>query len=251
MWTKFTTRRQLRACNSVGVDVRLDGAVHITNEGRIELSDRVHVRSSPAMSHLVTGPKGHLRIGENVFIGHGAAIASHESITIGEGVRIGPFAMIMDTDFHEAGKHDSSGSTGAIHIGARARLGARVTVLRGSTIGADAVVAAGSVVKGDIAAGAHVAGVPARTAVLRAADTELRDVTMVEICAVVGSTFGLSSTPPQTATRDDITQWDSLGMLNLLLSLEQEFGVSIANEAMLSVHQIADLLPVLESAPTR
>jgi acetyltransferase-like isoleucine patch superfamily enzyme len=161
-FTKLGTRRQLRGCTLVGADVRVDGTLYIENQGRIDLADRVHLRSSAAMSHLVTGPRGHLHIGTDVFIGHGAAIASHVKVTIDAGAHIGPFAMIMDTDFHQAGKYESAGSTGAIHIGARARLGARVTVLRGSTIGADAVVDAGSVVKGDVPAGAHFAGVPAR-----------------------------------------------------------------------------------------
>jgi acetyltransferase-like isoleucine patch superfamily enzyme/acyl carrier protein len=247
-WTHFSPRRRLRDCDSVGDGIRLEGPLHVENAGRMSVGNRVHVRSTPAISHLVTGRAGDLQIGDGVFIGHGAAIACHESIQIGADAHIGPFAMIMDTDFHEAGKHDSSGSTGAIVIGPRAKLGARVTVLRGSTIGADAVVAAGSVVKGHIPAGAHVAGVPARIAGVREPEAAGRTVSIDAVCDVVARTFGLATPPHPGATRDDIAQWDSLGMLNLLLSLEQEFDVNIGNESMARVETVSDLLPLLETA---
>lgn len=228
--------------------MRVEGDLHVQNLGRITLADSVHLRSTPAMSHLVTGPVGNLSIGRGVFIGHGAAIASHETIVIGDGARIGPFVMLMDTDFHEAGKHDSAGSTGAIRIGANARLGARVTVLRGSTIGDGAIVAAGSVVKGDVPAGAHVAGNPARPAGQGTAAAGGREIDLDAVRDVVAYTFGLSQAPAADATRDDVPQWDSLGMLNLLLSLEHAFDVSLGNEAMSRVRTVADLLPMIEAA---
>ena len=244
----MTAERQLRDCDSVGCGIRIDGKLHVQNLGRIAVADGVHVRSTPAQSHLVTGPHGDLRIGAGVFIGHGAAIASHQSIEIGEGAQIGPFAMLLDTDFHEAGKHDSAGGTGAIRIGAGARLGARVTVLRGSTIGDGAVVAAGSVVKGDIPAGAHVAGNPARAVRDRNEHAGAQTIDLDSVRAIVQRTFGLDELPGGNASRDDLTQWDSLGTLNLLLSLEEAFGVNVSNEEMARVQTVAQLAPMLERA---
>ncbi len=241
-------RRALRRCTSVGADVRIEGALHVENQGRITLGDAVVIRSAPAISHLVTGPRGDLRIGTGVVIGHGAAIACHEQITIGNDAQLGPFVMLMDTDFHEAGRHDSTGATGAIHIGAGARLGARVTVLRGSTIGAGAVVHAGSVVKGDVAPGVHVAGNPARIERAGSALDAVRQIDISAVCDVVAHTLGLAAVPLPGDRRDMIAAWDSLGMLNLLLSLEQAFGVSIASDAMLRVACVGDLLGVLERA---
>lgn len=238
-------RAHLAGCSSVGTGVTVEGSLVVQNLGRIAVGDGVVLRSTPATSHLVTGPGGDLRIARRVQIGHGAAIACHESITIGDDVRIGPFAMILDTDFHEAGKHDSAGSTGAIVIGAGARLGARVTVLRGSTIGAGAIVEPGSVVKGEVAPGARVAGNPARVA---GAVRETRVLGDDAVLDVIAHTFGLAQRPAVTDAREAIAAWDSLGMLNLMLSLEQSFGISLSAEAMAGVRTVGDVLPLVESA---
>ena len=247
-WQAYRTRRALQRCDSVGRDVRVTGRLVVQNLGRIMIGDGVEVRSEPATSHFVTGPAGTLQIDAGVVLGHGLAVAAHDSITIGAGAIIGPFAMLMDTDFHEAGQHDAAGSTGAIRIGAGARLGARVTVLRGSTIGERAVVAAGSVVKGDVPNDAHVAGNPARLVSAAHGSALARDIGIDAVRDVVAYTFGLESPPPADATRDTIVQWDSLGMLNLLLSLEEAFDVSLSSEAMLRVTCVADLVPVLEAS---
>jgi acetyltransferase-like isoleucine patch superfamily enzyme len=66
---------------------------------------------------------------------------------------IEPGAVIMDQPLE---------STGGIFIGDGAWLGYRVTVLQNVTIGAGAVIAAGSVVSRDIPANAIAAGVPAK-----------------------------------------------------------------------------------------
>lgn len=140
----------------------MEGPLHVRNLGRISLGDHVTIRATPVISHLVTGPRGALWIGHRTQIGHGASIAAHDTIRIGDDVRIGAFVTLLDSDFHSAADHSAPGLTGTIEIGDGARLGTRVTVLRGSVIGAGAVVEAGSVVKGRIPAGARVAGNLAR-----------------------------------------------------------------------------------------
>jgi acyl carrier protein len=237
--------RQLKSCNHIGAGVQVDGDLYVENLGSISIDDRVRIRSISAKSHLVTAPTGTLTIGSDVFIGHGAAIACHESITIGNGAQLGPFVMLMDTDFHEAGQHESAGGTAPIRIGAGARLGARVTVLRGSSIGDGAVVDAGSVVKGDIPAGAHAGGVPARVIQKEHAAGESHTVSMDSVQLVVARTFGLTHAPSAETTKDSILNWDSLGTLNLMLSLEQTFDVSISAEAMQGVQTVGDLLLLL------
>ena len=49
-----------------------------------------------------------------------------------------------------------------VEIGRNAFIGDRAIILKGVTIGADAVVGAGSVVTADIPAGVVAAGIPAR-----------------------------------------------------------------------------------------
>jgi acetyltransferase-like isoleucine patch superfamily enzyme/acyl carrier protein len=240
-----TIPSDLKACNQVGAGVRVEGDLYVENLGRLEIADRVRIRSVSAQSHLVTAPTGTLTIGRDVQIGHGVAIACHERITIGHGVVLGPYVMLMDTDFHEAGKHDEAGGTAPICIGNFARLGARVTVLRGSTIGEGAIVEPGSVVKGDIPPGAHVGGVPARSI---SQDGEImlpEGVSLAAVCRVVAHSFGLAELPHAESAKAEIANWDSLGTLNLLLSLEQAFGVNIDAESMQRVETVGDLVGLL------
>jgi maltose O-acetyltransferase len=85
-----------------------------------------------------------VRIGDRVYIGHGVSLLTvdHE---------IGP-------SYQRCGGHDRLPII--VHDGVW--IGSRATVLPGVTIGAGAVVAAGSVVTRDVPAHALVAGVPAR-----------------------------------------------------------------------------------------
>jgi acetyltransferase-like isoleucine patch superfamily enzyme len=81
---------------------------------------------------------------------------------------VGNYCIVADTETPGIG--DPAGGSSieprAVEIGEGAWLAARVTVLPGARIGAGAVIAAGSVVAGEIPAGAVAGGIPAR--ILRA-----------------------------------------------------------------------------------
>lgn len=245
---RISTARALRRCTMVGQDIVVEGPLYVHNLGRISLGDGVMLRATPVMSHLVCGPLGDLRIGHRTQIGHGASIASHHSIRIGEDVRIGAFVTLIDTDFHAADDHAAEGATGMIEIGDGARLGPRVTVLHGSVIGAGAIIEAGSVVKGQVAAGARLRGNLARRVVPD--DLHFGDVALgaAAVPGVVAYTFGLPLPPAAGTHRDDIAQWDSLGTLNLLLSLEQTFGVTLAEDSIATARTVADLMEIVRKA---
>jgi len=240
----------LRRCDRVGRGARLAGRPYVENLGRIVIGDGLRLGSRPVASHLVTGPRGALEIGDGVTVGYGAAIAAHAHVRIEDGVWIGPFAMIMDTDFHEVGDRSAAPVSRPICIGRDARIGARVTILRGATIGEGAEVAAGSVVAGEVPAGARVAGVPARAAgATPASDPTLTGTrTMPRVRRVVMRTFGLAAEPSDASGPDDIAAWDSLGTLNLLLSLEDAFCVTLRPEDLLAARRVGDLLAVVEGA---
>src|SRR5262249_2917988 len=137
------------------------GAPFIENLGRIVIGDDFNFVSLFVQSHLVTGHAGSLEIGNSVNINFGAAISSHERVTIGDRVRIGPYAIIMDSDYHAAKNRDDR-PTAPIVIEDDVWLAGRVSVLKGSRIGKGSVITAGSVVSGDIPAGVVAGGVPAR-----------------------------------------------------------------------------------------
>jgi maltose O-acetyltransferase len=81
-------------------------------------------------------------------------------ISIGDESTLGPNVTILT---HDATPKLRTGYSviAPVRIGARVFVGANVTILPGTSIGDDAIVGAGSVVRGDVAAGALVVGNPA------------------------------------------------------------------------------------------
>src|ERR1043166_3659354 len=163
MIARARTAWWLRACAHVGADPRLFRQPYILgDDGTIRLGDRFTLSSAPVTSHLVVGGQGVLDIGNDVSIGHGAAIAAFERVSIGDGTAVGPFVIIMDTNFHRSGDQSVAHDTRPVTIGRRCRIGSRVTITRGATIGDDVQILAGSVVSSDIPAGSCAAGARAR-----------------------------------------------------------------------------------------
>jgi acetyltransferase-like isoleucine patch superfamily enzyme len=154
----------LRKCRTIGVDVRLEGRPTIeVHGGDMCLGDQFRLASHPVESHLAVGPKGVLKIGSNVCIAHGAAIAAFERVEIGSGTMVGPFVIIMDTNFHgSAGDQSVRHDCRPVIIGSGCRIGSRVTITRGASIGDGAEILAGSVVSSAIPPGARAGGARAR-----------------------------------------------------------------------------------------
>ena len=116
-------------------------------------------------TQLVAAKGASLTIGNNVGIS-GASIYCAESISIGNHVLIGVNCHIYDTDFHPIDyldrRESRSGKTSPVMIEEDVWLCASVTVLKGVTIGARSVIAAGSVVTQNIPPDTIAGGVPAR-----------------------------------------------------------------------------------------
>lgn len=96
----------------------------------------------------------------------GTVIAAATEITIGSNVLCGVNTTITDTDWHAIGRHERNagapGKTSPVHIEDGVFIGMNATILKGVTIGEGAIVAAGAVVTGNVAAYTLVAGNPAR-----------------------------------------------------------------------------------------
>lgn len=114
-------------------------------------------------------------IGDGVFIGRGCEFNITDGLTIEPLARLASGCKLIDHD-HEVspvgrpmGGH---GRSGPITIGRDAWLGANVVVLRGVTIGAGAIIAAGAVVTRPVPKDEIWAGVPARKVGCRPATGE-------------------------------------------------------------------------------
>lgn len=101
-----------------------------------------------------------LKLGSG-FFNSNIKIRCHEKIEIGEDVAISHDVTIMDSDAHE-GLWKGYEKTKPIKIGNHVWIGTRVTILKGVTIGDNAIIAAGSVVTKDVPNNTIVAGVPAK-----------------------------------------------------------------------------------------
>lgn len=95
------------------------------------------------------------------FFNSNIKIRCHEKIEIGEDVAISHDVTIMDSDAHE-GLWEGYEKTKPIKVGNHVWIGTRVTILKGVTIGDNAIIAAGSVVTKDVPNNTIVAGVPAK-----------------------------------------------------------------------------------------
>jgi maltose O-acetyltransferase len=105
-----------------------------------------------------------LVIGEGCWINIGCLFDLGAEIRIGNKVAIGHGVLVL-TRSHEIGTSRQRAFTlitKPVSIGSGVWLGSRSTILPGVTIGAGAIVAAGSVVHQDVAPNTLVAGVPAR-----------------------------------------------------------------------------------------
>ncbi len=153
-----------RRATKLGARVRLWGRPAIENHGTMIIGDRVRLVSTIVPLELVTGKQGRLEIGTSAFINYGCSIAATQLIRIGPRCNIGTYVIMMDNDFHriEPERREEMPPSAPIILEENVWLGARVIVLRGVTIGAGSVVAAGSVVTRDIPPRSLAAGLPAR-----------------------------------------------------------------------------------------
>jgi acetyltransferase-like isoleucine patch superfamily enzyme len=107
-----------------------------------------------------------VRIGNGVVLGRGSHVVGHQSIDIGDDVYTGPYVYITDQNH---GYQDPRVPVGKqwpvnkpVSIGAGSWIGTGAIVLPGARIGRNVVVAAGSVVRGEVPDLCVVAGVPAK-----------------------------------------------------------------------------------------
>ena len=118
-----------------------------------------------------------LRQGQGLLVN---ALTSKCRIEIGDDTMIAANVIIVDSDFHAAWPPEQrwTSSTNAfdkeVVIGRRVWIGMNTVVLKGSRIGDNSIIGAGSVVSGDIPANVLAAGNPAR--VIRALGTESAEV---------------------------------------------------------------------------
>lgn len=205
------------------------------------------VLHSPVPSHVDVKPGAKVTIGRDVTIGGGFALASYAEVTIGDGVVIGPFVQVLDSDLHEAASRERRPPARPVRIERGAVIGAWSTVLPGARIGEYAKAAPYSVISGVVPPGSKVAGNPAvsRDSAL-AVNPDASSLELVQ--QVMLATFGLSEPPPPSLTRDALDSWDSLGAVRLLGALSEAASVTLPEADVLAATAVGELAAVVDRA---
>ena len=165
----------LRAARQVegGHAARLGRDVRLELYGRLAIGDRVVIEDGCLVR---VAPGATLELGDDVYIGRHSVVAAESRLTIGSRTMIGEHASIRDADHnvdpgrrHLEWSGESENLAEPLHVGADVWIAAGARVLRGSSVGDGAVVAANAVVRDAVPSRCVAAGIPARV-VRRIAD---------------------------------------------------------------------------------
>jgi acetyltransferase-like isoleucine patch superfamily enzyme len=252
----FTARNGwwLRGCEHVGSCPDLHGrpSIEAYGGGTIRIGHHFSASSIPVPLHLVAGPGARLLIGDDVRIGHGGGIAAYGHVEIRHGTQIGPFVIVMDTNFHGgSGDQSVQHECRNVVIGRGCRIGSRVTITRGVSIGDGAEILAGSVVSSDVPAGVCAGGARARI-LGRAGDPQTRwhsPTAMVPLTLM--DALGLGAPPEFRTELAGIPGWNALGMRRLAKDIAVQFGVSIEASGLALLRSVSDIVATVEEATRR
>lgn len=105
-----------------------------------------------------------IRIGSNVRIAYGTRFLAGGEIVLGDEVIVGPYCVIVSSSHSRRGQsfRDGEITFEPVYVGRGAWIAAHVTVIAGSKIGNGTLIAANSVVRGDIPDNVLAAGQPAK-----------------------------------------------------------------------------------------
>ena len=155
-------RYSLRGATAIGGRVFAYGrpVVMLERQAELRIGEDVRLESGVHRVRLSVRYKARLIIGNDVRL-NGCILSANSEVIVKDRARIGPWAHVMDGDFHSVEDRSAAGVLRPVIIEEDAWLTTRCMVLKGVTIGRGAVVAAGSVVTKDVDPFTLVAGVPA------------------------------------------------------------------------------------------
>ncbi|CCB73132.1 putative sugar acetyltransferase [Streptantibioticus cattleyicolor NRRL 8057 = DSM 46488] len=121
------------------------------------------------------GPDPVIRLGNGVVLGRGSHVIASQPVVFGDEVYCGPNVYVTTDNHSYDDPHQPIGKqwprSAPVAIGSGSWLGTGAVILPGARLGRNVVVAAGSVVRGEVPDHAVVAGAPAR--IVRRLDPEL------------------------------------------------------------------------------
>ncbi len=152
----------LCAATSVGPGVRTWGKPRVENFGALHIGAKTLIRSVNVPVELAVGDGATLRIGRNCSLNYGVSIGATGSITLGDRVRVGPYVMIVDTDFHDPLKRDVRPPPRPVVLEDDVWVGAKACIMPGVRVGRGSIIGTAAVVTRDVPPFTVVGGVPAK-----------------------------------------------------------------------------------------
>jgi acetyltransferase-like isoleucine patch superfamily enzyme len=171
-----------RFLTPAGYRMKLDGMVFLGPGVKVQIGRTARVRFG-RWSWIGHGTKircheGEVRIGDKTVLGQECTISAYQHVSIGEQCILADRVMLIDFDHNVAEVERPIRLQGIykrdVRVGNNVWIGFAAQILRGVTVGDNAIVGAGAVVTRDVPDNAVVAGVPARVIRMRDAPATLR-----------------------------------------------------------------------------
>jgi acetyltransferase-like isoleucine patch superfamily enzyme/acyl carrier protein len=145
----------------------IESPVRLSGESRIAIGSNVYIGSDSWLQAFGDGDAVVLRLGDRVSVAGHCVFSAVHSIWIGDAVSFARGVYVSDhahayRDVSRAILDQGIEGVEAVEIGDGAWIGENAVILPGTRIGRGAVIAANSVVSGNVPAHAVAAGIPAR-----------------------------------------------------------------------------------------
>ena len=157
-------------CAEFGGELRAERLPYMRGKGRLCLDRAVNLSGRSCFYFMrVEGLEPRIKIGDRSFVGDACTFSAAKGIIVGSDCLIAALVRVHDNDGHPLEpdrrlRHDAvrADECAEVVIGNNVWVGAGATILKGVTIGDNAVVAAGSIVTSDVPPDTVVAGNPAK-----------------------------------------------------------------------------------------
>jgi acetyltransferase-like isoleucine patch superfamily enzyme len=138
---------------TIGASVQVRGRLQVDGSGRVVIGDGcLFDRESGGNAIHALDPTVTVRIGDECYL-NGVDILATADVTIGDRCIVGECSMVT-TDFHstrgDRWSPDAPVNTGPITVGSNVWIAARTVVTKGVSIGDNAVVSIGTIVREDV-----------------------------------------------------------------------------------------------------
>jgi len=174
LWRRFLT--------PTGRRMSLDGMLFLGSGVKLQIGRSARIRFGRWVwighGTKIRCHEGEVRIGDKTVLGQECTISAYQHVSIGEQCIVADRVMMIDFDHNVAEVERPIRRQGIykrdVRVGNNVWIGYGAQILRGATVGDNAIVGASAVVTRDVPANAVVAGAPARVIRMREAPERLR-----------------------------------------------------------------------------